>query len=182
MEIWKDIDGYEGYYQVSNMGRVKSLARFKQNHTKFQKIEEAIKKQTIKDNGYYIVSLYKNNVGEQKYIHRLVAEAFIDNPDCLPQVNHKDENKSNNCVENLEWCNNKYNNNYGTKRERQVETLLNNGKLCARVVKCDLDGNVIAYYRSMREAERENGLSNGSISAYFRYNRKQTGGYTWKKE
>ena len=102
-EIWKDIKGYEGLYQVSNLGRVKSL--------KFGK--ERILKPGRKKIGYLIVLLYDNN-GICKWfrIHRLVAEAFIPNPNNLPEVNHKDEDKSNNRVSNLEWCTRQYNNEY----------------------------------------------------------------------
>lgn len=179
-EIWKDIPQYEGMYQVSNLGRVKSLERYKDNHSKQQLVPERILAQSLKDNGYQTVSLWKNNKGKNEYVHRLVAMAFLPNPNGLPQVNHKDENKANNTWTNLEWCDSSYNNNYGTKRSRQGETLLNNGKTSKRVAKCDLEGNELATYRSMREAERENGLANGAISAYFKYNREQTGGYTWR--
>lgn len=86
----------------------------------------------------------------------------------MPQVNHKDENKDNNCVENLEWCTNEYNNNYGDKRKRAAETLLENGKTSYKVKQFTLDGEYIATYRSLREAERMNNLTNGIISQMFR--------------
>lgn len=180
-EIWKDIPQYEGLYQVSNFGRVKSVERYKQNHNSLQLIPEKIKAQSVKPNGYQVVNLYKNNKGRNEYVHRLVAMAFIPNPDNLPQVNHKDEDKANNVVDNLEWCTNTYNQQYGTKLKRQGETLLLNGKTSTLIVKCDLDGNELDCYQSMRQAERENGLGNGTISAYFRNGYSQCGGYTWKK-
>ena len=105
-EIWKDIDGYEGLYKVSNLGRVKSL-----NY-----LRKGIEKERIpnkNNSGYLIVGLHKDGKIKNFLIHRLVAEAFIENVNDLPQVNHKDENKLNNCVENLEWCSAKYNSNYG---------------------------------------------------------------------
>jgi hypothetical protein len=107
-EIWKDIKGYEGLYQISNLGNVKSLPR-KVNK---RKCEEIIKVPTISNKGYYRISLCKN--GKIKYyaIHRLVAEAFIPNYDNLPCVNHKDCNTKNNIVDNLEWITYKDNNNY----------------------------------------------------------------------
>ena len=107
-EIWKDIPGYEGLYQISNLGNVKSLPR-KVNK---RKCEEIIKVPTISNKGYYRISLCKN--GKIKYyaIHRLVAEAFISNHNNLPCVNHKDCNKQNNNVDNLEWCTYSYNNMY----------------------------------------------------------------------
>ena len=111
MEIWKDIEGYEGLYQVSNKGRIKSL-----NYRRTGK-EGMLKGKPDKD-GYLRVSLYKNRKQKPFYIHRLVAKAFIPNSDDLPEVNHKDENKENNTVDNLEWCDRKYNNNYGSRNER----------------------------------------------------------------
>ena len=107
-EIWKDVKNYEGLYQISNLGRLKSVERIYKN----RKCKELIKKTSVA-NGYERIGLSKN--GEIKYfsIHRLVAEAFIDNPKNLPCINHKDTNKRNNKVDNLEWCTHKENNNYG---------------------------------------------------------------------
>lgn len=113
-EIWKDIQGYEGLYQVSNLGNVKNKI---QPYLK----QEKIYKKFSNSNGYLFVGLRKDKKRKFKYIHRLVAEAFIPNPNNLPQINHKDENKQNNCVNNLEWCTNKYNQNYGTIKERKKE-------------------------------------------------------------
>ena len=93
MEQWRDIEGFDGLYQVSNQGRVKSLKYGK------EKILKGVKS----CNGYLTVGLCKDGKEVRKYIHRLVAEAFLPNPQNLPQVNHKDEDKTNNCVENLEW-------------------------------------------------------------------------------
>ena len=112
-EIWKDIEGYEGLYQVSNLGRVKSFPR-KGTHT----TKERILKLTKSNKNYVIVILKNNYIQKAKSVHRLVAEAFIPNPNNLPQVNHKDENKLNNKVDNLEWCDNIYNCNYGTRNKR----------------------------------------------------------------
>lgn len=131
--------------------------------------------------GYLYVRLWRDNQEKKEYIHRLVARHFISNPNGLPQVNHKDENKENNCVDNLEWCDNTYNNAYGTKVARGVETLLNNGMTSHKVKQFTLNGEYIATYRSMREAERMNNLSNGALSAYFRNGYEQWGGYKWEK-
>lgn len=110
-EIWKDIEGYEGLYQVSNYGRVKRM--FIKGAKK-----ETILKLAKNKTGYIRVCLSKNSKKSNKHIHRLVAEAFIPNPNNLPQINHKDENPNNNYVDNLEWCNGKYNTNYGTRNKR----------------------------------------------------------------
>ena len=110
-EIWKDIKGYEGLYQVSNLGRVKS---FNYMNTGKEKIKTLTlqKKHPMKQGGYLQTTLYKNKQTKTVVVHRLVAEAFIPNPDNLPQVNHKDHDKTNNCVDNLEWCTAKYNSNH----------------------------------------------------------------------
>lgn len=113
-EIWKDIEGYEGLYQVSNLGKVKSL-----NYNKTAKSE--LLKLRKNTNGYTRVVLYKNRKAKDYQVHRLVAEAFIPNPNNYPIINHKDENKTNNRVDNLEWCTYLYNNTYGTTIERAVE-------------------------------------------------------------
>ena len=110
-EIWKNIEGYEGKYQVSNLGRVKSMiGQEKVLHPKKHR------------NGHLQIGLHKDKKRKTMYIHRLVAQAFIPNPDNLPCVNHKDENPSNNNVDNLEWCTQKYNCNYGTRVDRIMET------------------------------------------------------------
>ena len=115
MEEWKAIPGYEGLYEVSNMGNVRNVRR----NTLLRLSKDCY--------GYIQVSLYKNGRRTGLRVHRLVAEAFIPNPDNLPQVNHKDEDKSNNRVDNLEWCDSKYNLNYGTARIRSRNTNIKNG-------------------------------------------------------
>lgn len=115
-EIWKDISGYEGLYQVSNLGRVRSL---NYNHTG----EIKLLKQGTYKKGHKCVSLFKNKKGKTYSVHRLVAIAFIPNPNNLPIINHKDEDPSNNNVNNLEWCTVAYNNTYGTARKRAGEKM-----------------------------------------------------------
>lgn len=118
-EIWKDIEGYEGYYQVSNLGRVRSLDRtIESEHRSPQFMKGNIKKVIRRDDGYEYVVLYRDNKGKNKYVHRLVAKAFVPNPNKLPIINHIDENPSNNLPSNLEWCDHQYNLTYGDKVER----------------------------------------------------------------
>lgn len=124
-EIWKDIPGYEGYYQVSNYGRVKSLPRwivYSDGRKYFY--DGVLLKQKHDHGGYCGVELTTNSELETFKVHRLVAKMFIPNPDNLPEVNHKDENKDNNCVDNLEWCDNYYNNHYGTRLERMRKKIV----------------------------------------------------------
>lgn len=133
-ETWKDIKGYEGLYQISNMGNVKSL---NYNRTK----EERIKKPGVDSNGYLRVILCREGNCKTLFVHRLVLMTFapISNMDKF-DVNHKDENKQNNCLSNLEWCDRKYNNNYGTR----------NQKISKPVVQLDPTTNkVINVYRSL---------------------------------
>lgn len=114
--MWKDIKGYEGLYQVSTDGEVRSLDRYeksKGNSTRLRKGQ--IKTLSVDKDGYKKIGLWKNSKVKYFRVHRLVAETFIDNPNNLSEVNHIDEDKSNNCVDNLEWCDRKYNNNYGSK-------------------------------------------------------------------
>lgn len=107
-ELWKDIKGYEGCYQVSNLGRIKSLDRMTNNqYGEYFMKGRILKNSIIKDKGYCRVSLNNGNGKISKRVHRLVAEAFIPNPENKLEVNHKDGNKLNNCVSNLEWCTNK---------------------------------------------------------------------------
>ena len=158
-EYWKPVVGYEGHYQVSNLSRVKSI--------KFGK--EIILKQNIR-RGYYYVILSKNGIVKNYFVHRLVAEAFLDNPDNLPCVNHKDENKLNNNVDNLEWCTHEYNINYGTRTER-----------CSKpVLQYTLDGEFVREWESAIQAEREGGFNNTCICQCCLGKQKTHKGYIWK--
>lgn len=173
-EIWKDIKGYEGIYQVSNKGRVKSLDRVvvRSDGQKQTVYERILKNYTQR--GYLYVSLYSS----PKQVHRLVAEAFIPNPENKPQVNHKDEVKTNNCVENLEWMTCKENNNYGTRNERVGKaTRKRTSKPVAQYTK---DGELIKVWSSTREAGRQLGINQSNISVVARGKRKTYSGFVWK--
>ncbi len=128
-EIWKDVEGYEGYYQVSNLGRLRSLDRIiRQKFPSGKMVDRKYPGKIFTCNpnqpgGYVSTELQKDGHSKNVLVHRLVAQAFIPNPDNLPQVNHKDENKQNNCVENLEWCSNSYNVNYGSRNQKVSNAL-----------------------------------------------------------
>ena len=173
-EIWKDIKGYEGWYQVSSQGRVRSLDRFINcTHNGKRKVSGRVLVGSNAGRGYVMVILTKNSKQTYKYVHRLVAEAFIPNPDNLPQVNHKDENKTNNCVDNLEWCDNLYNINYGTVRERITK------KTSKQVQQFDENMLFVKQYPSQIEASRETGILQGAISQSISKGYK-AGGFYWK--
>jgi len=176
-EIWEDIKGYEGFYQVSNLGRVKSRERLKRHPrgNGYLPVHERILRQSKNTWGYSQVTLYKDGKPKTNLpVHRLVAQAFIPNPDCLPEVNHKDENKSNNAVSNLEWCTAKYNENYGTHTERCA------AKRSKPVVQLSLAGTAIALYRSAREAGELTGCDYKHISDCCLGIRKTHGHYQWR--
>jgi hypothetical protein len=167
MEIWRDIEGFEDLYQISNEGRVKSLGN---NKSRKEKMLKGVKN----SNGYLGVGLYKNGKLVRKYVHRLVAEAFIPNPNHYKEVNHKDENKQNNHVDNLEWCSSKYNANYGTRNQKSSE------KRSKRVDQIDaVTGEVVRQWESTNECGR-NGYNQGHVAACARGELKTFKGYVWK--
>ena len=122
-EEWRPVVGYEGLYEVSNTGQVRSLDKF----DSLGVFWEGKLLSKLKVRGYFMVKLRKDGIQKMCSVHRLVAQAFIPNPLDLPQVNHRDENKLNNRVDNLEWCTAKYNMNYGTARERTINTKIKKG-------------------------------------------------------
>lgn len=175
-EVWRDIKGYEGIYQVSNLGRVKSLDRkIRHSKSKFLNVKGKVLKPKIGTSGYLEVDLRQNGKHQHCRIHRLVAQAFIPNPNNFPIVNHKDENKLNANVNNLEWCNSKYNSNWGTAIERTVN------KKSIKIIQIDKDSNkIINVFASSAEAARKTGIGQGHISSCCTGKRKTTGGYRWK--
>ena len=129
MEIWKDIPGYEGFYQVSDLGNVRSYDMVVNNCGSTKSIRKGKMLSKTKIKGYERVHLCKDGKTRQYYAHRLVLSTFLPNPDPerLTEVNHKNEDKSDNRLCNLEWCDRKYNNNYGTHTKRMIETKIKNG-------------------------------------------------------
>lgn len=176
-EVWLDIPGYEGRYQASTYGRVKSLERIRnvgKNNKQAQRILEKVLK-PCKKRGYQGVLLSKNALKTAYSVHRLIALTFL--PKWKPehvQVNHKDENKTNNRVENLEWCSAKYNTNYGTALKRRSVSL---GK---KVAQYDLSNNLLNKYTSLTEASYATNTAKGNIYACCVNKRKTANGYIWK--
>ena len=182
IEIWKDIENYEGKYQVSNLGRVRSLERdvFNYRGTLMHHMEEKILVQRIGKRGYAYVNLYLNGKAKTIKTHRLVAMAFLPNPENKPMVNHKDEVKTNNVVDNLEWCDNKYNANYGTRNERIIQNRrsykLGNAPK-AKPVFCE---ELNKTFDCAKRAEQELGIWGTSIIKVCKGKAKTTGGFHWK--
>lgn len=176
-EIWKDIKDYEGYYQVSNLGRIRSLDRYVntgiKHSTQVFRRGKLIKPFIDRD-GYLVLTLSKNYKLKYFRVHRLVAEAFIENLNDLPYINHKDENKQNNKVDNLEWCTQKYNVNYGTANYRKAVTL---GK---PVNQYTLDWNFIKTWNTISEASRNINTTAGQIVKCCKGKGNTAGGYKWR--
>lgn len=176
-EIWREVQGYEGLYEVNNWGEVRN-----------SRTGKVLRSQKV-SKGYFQIALYKKGKVKRWFIHRLVAIAFIPNPNALPQVNHKDENKINNRVENLEWCTATYNINYGSHNERMKHS--QKGKLVTEntkkkqsipVAQYTKEGKLITIYYGAHEAERQTGINvtqiNGCCNNKPQY--KTAGGYIWK--
>lgn len=171
-EIWKDIKEYEGIYQISNFGRVKSLYRTIKGRWGETIVKQKILKPVKDKDGYLIVTLCNNGNQRTHRIHRLVAVAFLDNINNFPFINHKDENKQNNCVDNLEWCTAKYNTNYGSSIKRRAE------KCRKKVAQFDLKGNLIATYNSTIDAYNKTNIYH--IYDCCNKKLKTCGGYVWR--
>ncbi len=174
-EIWKDIEGYEGLYQVSNLGRTKSLKR------KFVK-EEKILTYTKNKKGYLQVSLAKNGKTKTERVNRLVAKTFIPNPKNLPQVNHIDGNKLDNSIENLEWCDCKYNINEAWKIGLNKKRFGRENNRSRKVEQYDLNGNFIRTWDTIKQAADKLKINTANIIACCQGKYKKSHGFIWRYE
>lgn len=198
-EIWKPILGFEGMYEISNLGHVKSLARMVPTGNKggFRKIEGRILPQRINRSGYYTVNLNKHSITKCKFVHRLIAEAFIPNPENKPFIDHINTVRTDNRIENIKWATAKENSNNELTKKRvnisthtkevtrkKLDTLKKNGRYNAPhgVDQYTLDGKYIASYESYKEAHRKTGVRTSSISEYCRGLRLKAGNYVWRNE
>lgn len=169
-EIWRPIKGYEGLYEVSNLGRIKSVDRtvvYKNGRTYIYKGQILLISKCTK--GYFRVELSKDNKRKYKYGHRLVAEAFIPNPDNKPCVDHINTDRSDNRVENLRWV---------TYTENNLNPLTV-AKRSIPIVQLTKDGTAIALYKSVRDTSEQTGISNTNISRCCTGERKTAGGFRW---
>lgn len=178
-EKWREIPEFKGFYEVSNCGNVRSVSRVVKNKNCFQTLKGRTKKPSMSTSGYLKVCLYKDNKNHNRYVHRLVASAFLEQ-EKKETVNHIDGNKLNNHVSNLEWATYKENNNHAYLTGLNDEKHRRNKKGSIKVAQYDLDMNLIEEFPSMREAERKTGIDARSISVGVRKGWKY-GGFVWKK-
>ena len=175
MEEWRDIKDYEGYYQVSNLGRIRSLDRtFLREDGTTCSWKGQIRKQTKQTNGYLTVTLTKNNITKRFRVHRLVAETFIPNPKKYTDASHKDENLLNNSADNLEWCDHKTN----CRTPERIKRLRNKGKW---VVKLSTNNEILHFYRNCTAASKDTGVDFTSIYGCCenKPHNKTAGGFKW---
>jgi len=165
-ETWKDIAGYEGHYRISNTGKIYSIKR------------NILLKQSDLNKGYFVVKLQRNGIKKMYRVHRLVAMTFIPNPTGLLEVNHIDEDKSNNSVTNLEWVSHIDNVNHGTRNYRSRESLKVSN---ARPIVAIFKNGITKTYSSANECARLLGLSAGNINSVIRGSRNHTHGIVFKE-
>ena len=170
-EVWRDVKGYEGLYQVSDQGRAKSLER----KDRFGRtVKERILKPAVTQDGYLKVTLWAGGKPKTLRVHRLVCEAFYDNPDNKSDVNHINEDKTDNRACNLEWSTRKENLNHGSRNERAAKA---RSKPVGQYTRY---GDLVKVWPSTQEAERQAGFNHGNISEVANGNRKTAHGFIWK--
>ena len=170
---WKPVRNYEGYYDVSDTGLVRSITRYVPDVSHGRRVVRGkIMQQTEGANGYPVVNLHKFGVSSVIPVHRLVAEAFLDNPHDFPTVNHKDGNKANNSVDNLEWASYSDNNTHALRHNLRSPK-------SNPVLQIDKNGLVLAAYNSVTDASRQTGISRGMISHAAHGRAKYAGGFVW---
>ena len=185
-EIWKAVPGYEGLYEISSLGRIRSVSHPRSGKKWSHRKEGRVLLPSYnKANGYLSVCLCKDGEHHHAYLHRLVAAAFLPNPSNLPFVNHKDENKRNNDAGNLEWCSHLYNIRYGTGMQRRLQSIAESKRgRCypKRIAQYTRDGQLVATYSSSEEAARALGCNGSNIRTCARQERgvKQSNGYVWR--
>ena len=179
-EEWRSVAGYEGLYEVSSFGRVRSVDREVRNRGGVALKRGRVLSQKVMKSGRKSVNLWKNNTGSMYLVNRLVAVAFLPNPDGLPEVNHKDEVVDNNRVDNLEWCTRKYNANYGTGKFRAAAKMRGRSFNEKPVDQYALDGTFIKRHDSAMKAARDTGVTNSSIGRCANGRYKTAGGFIWK--
>ena len=178
-EEWRDVAGYEDLYQVSSEGRVKSLERtYIDKSGRERYVKECILKPGMDKGGYLRVGLCDGEKRKTFKVHRLVCEAFHENPDNKPQVNHVNEIKTDNRASNLEWATARENSNFGTRNERigKKSAITKSKPICQYT----LDEKIVKAWASLTEVKRETGFSQGNISQAAHGNRKTAYGFIWK--
>jgi hypothetical protein len=176
-EVFVPIIGYEGLYEVSNIGRVKALA--KMGGTNYSvSLPERIKKAKYNGDGYHQISLCKNSIKKHFYLHVLVAKHFVDNPNNYPEVNHENGDKNCNGYWNLKWCTRKQNEEHAWATGLK-NMIGDNHALSKRVLQMDMNGNVIKEWVNGHQAMKDTGYSNGHISRCCRGLANQAYGYKW---
>ena len=163
VETFVEIEGFENY-EVSNLGKVRNMKTGR------------ILKPSLNHNGYLRLWLYENNKRKHLFFYLFIATTFIDNPEGKPCVNHIDENKLNNDLNNLEWCTVRENNVHGTRTKRIAE------KRFKKVIQLDLNNNVLSEFESMKQAERETGVLVCNISSCCSGRSKSAGGFKWRRK
>lgn len=178
-EIWKDIPEYEGLYQVSNLGRVKSLGRYVKRRGALMWKNGTVLHAGKDNKGYMTVVLYSDGCKKTVKVHRLVALVFVKNIDKKQQINHINGNKADNRVENLEWCSQSENMQHAWQTGLQGRTHKKNDLKSIKIGQYSLDEQLVNVFPSMMEAERQTGINSSSISRSVRKGCK-AGGYIWK--